>query len=192
MWYGYITSIDVCQYHLNNHRVDSYRLFQHRSNVFRGSGDFYSPSRSAPSSTSPMSPVPADDSSSNRESVLRSNAMFSMPLVGVLEEWQRQWGEVMPPGEWLFKTGLTGRDFWTTCRACIQWDPCPAQGWTQWYPAHLSCPHFQADLHKTRHMNTKTKDSVLHQIRLGHFWIEEVSSRTPLQHKYCFTDSCVT
>lgn len=32
-----------------------------------------------------MSPVPADDSSSNRESVLRSNAMFSMPLVGVLK-----------------------------------------------------------------------------------------------------------
>lgn len=31
-----------------------------------------------------MSPVPAEDSSSNRESVLRSNAMFSMPLVGVL------------------------------------------------------------------------------------------------------------
>lgn len=46
------------------------------------------PSRSAPSSTSPMtSPMPADDSSANRESVLRSNAMFSMPmppLVGVL------------------------------------------------------------------------------------------------------------
>lgn len=45
----------------------------------------YTPSRSAPSSTSPMSPVPADDSSSNRESMLRSNAMFSMPLVGVLK-----------------------------------------------------------------------------------------------------------
>lgn len=47
---------------------------------------YYTPSRSAPSSTSPMSPVPADDSSSNRESVLRSNAMFSMPLVGVLKQ----------------------------------------------------------------------------------------------------------
>lgn len=43
------------------------------------------PSRSAPSSTSPMRSFPADDSSSNRESVLRSNARFSMPLlVGVL------------------------------------------------------------------------------------------------------------
>lgn len=43
-----------------------------------------SPSRSAPSSTSPIRSVPADESSSNREFVLRSNAMFSMPLVGVL------------------------------------------------------------------------------------------------------------
>lgn len=47
---------------------------------------YYTPSRSAPSSTSPMSPVPADDSSSNRESVLRSNAMFSMPFMGVLKQ----------------------------------------------------------------------------------------------------------
>lgn len=44
------------------------------------------PSRSAPSSTSPMRSFPADDSSSNRESVLRSNARFSTPpLVGVLK-----------------------------------------------------------------------------------------------------------
>lgn len=40
---------------------------------------------SAPSSMSPIRSLPADDSSANRESVLRSNARFSMPpLVGVL------------------------------------------------------------------------------------------------------------
>lgn len=42
------------------------------------------PSKSAPSSTSPIRPEPADDSSSKSDSVLRSNALFSMPLVGVL------------------------------------------------------------------------------------------------------------
>lgn len=44
------------------------------------------PSNSAPSSTSPIRSFPADDSSSNSDSVLRSNARFSMPpLVGVLD-----------------------------------------------------------------------------------------------------------
>lgn len=49
----------------------------------------YSPSKSAPSSTSPIRPEPAEDSSSKSDSVLRSNALFSMPLVGVLHNKNR-------------------------------------------------------------------------------------------------------
>lgn len=69
---------------------------------------FDSPSRSAPSSTSPMSPVPAEDSSSNRDSVLRSNAMFSMPLVGVLEKMTCVGSDTFPPDETSLKN----------CRSC--------------------------------------------------------------------------
>lgn len=54
--------------------------------MIRVNTNYYLPSRSAPSSTSPMRSVPAEDSSSNRESVLRSKAMFSIPLVGVLRK----------------------------------------------------------------------------------------------------------
>lgn len=116
----------------------------------------HSPSRSAPSSTSPMSPVPADDSSSNRESVLRSNAMFSIPLVGVLEERGAQ--ETM----WCYLLNCCLKRarqliLCTTCRACTLWDPCPAQGWTQWCPEHLSSPHFQANLCNTQHAGFKKK-----------------------------------
>lgn len=53
--------------------------------IFLGKAEKLLPRRSAPSSTSPMRPVPALDSSSNRESVFRLNALFSIPLVGVLE-----------------------------------------------------------------------------------------------------------
>lgn len=50
---------------------------------------------SAPSSTSAIMSFPADDSSSNRESVLRSNARFSIPpLVGVLDVQMRRGGNV--------------------------------------------------------------------------------------------------
>ena len=49
------------------------------------------PSRSAPSSTSATMWSPADNSSSKRDSVLRSNARFSMPpLAGVLHGQIRQ------------------------------------------------------------------------------------------------------
>lgn len=51
-----------------------------------------------------MMSLPAEDSSSNRDSVFRSNAMFSIPLVGVLEEEEVQ--EVMLRYLRAFKNGL--------------------------------------------------------------------------------------
>lgn len=159
---------------------------------------FYSPSRSAPSSTSPMSPVPADDSSSNRESVLRSNAMFSMPLVGVLEEWQQEvmFCQLVK----LFLKLARQHVLSTTCMPCNQWDPCPAQGWTQWCPAHLSCPHFQANLHKTQDVPEQYMSKNLQKMLLVMFgWVRKgffldwrtknFTSMKPLQHKQCMPNT---
>lgn len=62
----------------------------------RSRGGSCLPSMSAPSSTSPIRSSPAEDSSANRESVLRSNARFSMPpFVGVLSEERGGQGEEM-------------------------------------------------------------------------------------------------
>lgn len=48
------------------------------------------PSRSAPSSTSPMTSDPAVESSWYRESVLMPNALFTIPCVGLLLEAKKQ------------------------------------------------------------------------------------------------------
>lgn len=61
------------------------------SAVTWSSGRRLLPSKSAPSSMSPIRSFPADDSSSKRDSVLRSKAKFSIPpLVGVLEKKRQQ------------------------------------------------------------------------------------------------------
>lgn len=140
------------------------RIYRNLKNTKNTWGDrYYTPSRSAPSSTSPMSPVPADDSSSNRESVLRSNAMFSMPLEGVLKRKEEHDLCSFP----LPSVSKKGRNFispWITCRACIQWGPYPAQGWTQWCPAHLRYPRSQANLNNTQHRNPDNTDRVSMQV----------------------------
>lgn len=57
-------------------------LYQRKQN---GSNKFL-PSRSAPSSTSPITSDPAVESSWYRESVLMPNALFTIPCVGLLLE----------------------------------------------------------------------------------------------------------
>lgn len=129
---------------------------------------YNTPSRSAPSSTSPMSPVPADDSSSNRESVLRSKAMFSMPFVGVLKQEKELCSFVfISATRWVPKRPLFHAPS-ITCRACIQWVPYPAQGWTQWCPAHLRYPRSQATLKDTQHRNPDNTDRESTQASFKH------------------------
>lgn len=70
-------------------KTDGSERSRKQQKLHRKRGRSFSPSRSAPSSMSAMRSFPADESSSNRESVFRSKARFSTPpLVGVLQEEQ--------------------------------------------------------------------------------------------------------